>query len=313
MSDSEEDVSVSGSEVDDEEIEVEMGDEDVHASDGDENDMDVGSNSSSVRWYQKEIWQLTKLPYYDDLERQANDTLATIKTGLAHAILLNDPVTGLLHWVPELERYIDYHGRRLNKDDHILFVRLLNCLVTKGNTFKDVKIAMHCLNKLLSKRDFILRGDVEIDWRPLLELYVEVSYKNLEEDGIFLMPDGFRAELQAYVSHARRYFSDDAPQQILDELRPLMCIWDEAVVRAWRMLELFMPMNLPAERQLTHGSALWLDEAWHWFVTVENNSLIETSILKMFVRLATECPGSVNWCDKLDVIFTKLIRSLSPW
>ncbi|VDM54378.1 unnamed protein product [Angiostrongylus costaricensis] len=232
-----------------------------------------------------------------------------IQAGLAHAVLLNDPVTGLVHWVPELERYIDYHGRRLSKDDHILFVRLLNCLVTKGNTFKDVKIALHCLNKLLGKRDFLLRGDLVIDWRPLLELYIEVSYKNLEEDGIFLMPDGFKAELHAYVSHARRYFSDDSPQQLLDELRPLMCVWDESVVRAWRLLELFMPMNIAAERQLTHGSGLWLDEAWHWFVTVENNSLVEASILKMFVRLSVECPGSINWYDKLDVVFTKLIRS----
>ncbi|KAK5979699.1 hypothetical protein GCK32_006987, partial [Trichostrongylus colubriformis] len=259
---------------------------------GDDNDMDIGSNSSCVKWYQKEIWQLTKLPYYDDLERQANKTIANIKVAINN------------HF-----RYIDYHGRRLSKDDHILFVRLLNCSVKKGNTFRDVKIAMHCLNKLLGKRDFLLRGDLEIDWRPLFELYVEVSYKNLEEDGIFLMPDGFRSELQAYISHSRRYFSDNATQQLLDELRPLMCVWDESIVRAWRLLEMFVPMNLPPDRQITHGSGLWLDEAWHWFTTVENNNLVETSILKMFVRLSVECPGSVDWTDKLDVIFTKLIRS----
>ncbi|KJH41163.1 HEAT repeat protein [Dictyocaulus viviparus] len=215
-SDSEDEISVSGSEAEEDDIDVEIGDEDVPASD--DIDMDIGSNSSCVKWYQKEIWQLTKLPYYDDLERQANKAIANIKAGLAHAILLNDPITGLMHWVPELERYIDYHGRRLSKDDHILFIRLLNCLVTKGNTFRDVKIAMHCLNKLLSKRDFLIRGDVEIDWRPLLELYVEVSYKNLEEDGVFLMPDGFRVELQTYIAYARRYFSDNAPQQLLDEI-----------------------------------------------------------------------------------------------
>ncbi|XGW03770.1 hypothetical protein V3C99_015156 [Haemonchus contortus] len=309
MSDSEDEVSVSGSEVEEDDLGVEIGDDDAPVSDGDDNDMDIGSNSSCVKWYQKEIWQLTKLPYYEDLERQANKTIASIKAGLSHAILLNDPITGFLHWVPELERYIDYHGRRLSKDDHILFVRLLNCLVKKGNTFKDVKIAMHCLNKLLGKRDFLLRGDLEIDWRPLFDLYVEVSYKNLEEDGIFLMPDGFRNELQTYISHSRRYFSDNATQQLLDELRPLMCVWDESIVRAWRLLEMFVPMNLLPDRQITHGRGLWLDEAWHWFITVENNNLVEASILKMFVRLSVECPGSVDWTDKLDVIFTKLIRS----
>ncbi|KAK6030937.1 hypothetical protein OSTOST_02917 [Ostertagia ostertagi] len=58
------------------------------------------------------------------------------------------------------------------------------------------------------------------------------------------------------------------------------------------------------------GSGLWLDEAWHWFVTVENNNLVEASILKMFVRLSVECPGSVDWTDKLDVIFTKIPASM---
>lgn len=32
------------------------------------------------------------------------------------------------------------------------------------------------------------------------------------------MPDGFRSELQGYITHARRYFSDNAPQQLLDEV-----------------------------------------------------------------------------------------------
>ncbi|CAJ0595301.1 unnamed protein product [Cylicocyclus nassatus] len=46
---------------------------------------------------------------------------------------------------------------------------------------------------------------------------------------------------------------------------------------------------------------------FHWRKTCQY--LVEGSILKMFVRLSVECPGSVNWRDKLDVIFTRLIRS----
>ena len=85
-----------------------------------------------------------------------------------------------------------------------------------------------------------------------------------------------------------------------------MCPWDECIVRAWRLLDLFMPMNFPAAMQDEKGAGLWLDEAWHWYTAVENNSLIEGSLLKMFARLSYEAPGYVDWSEKLDNIFTKV-------
>lgn len=85
-----------------------------------------------------------------------------------------------------------------------------------------------------------------------------------------------------------------------------MCPWDECIVRAWRLLDLFMPMNFPNPLQDTKGAGLWIQEGWHWYTIIENNSLIEGNILKMFARLSYEAPGYFDFTDYLDVICTKV-------
>ena len=74
------------------------------------------------------------------------------------------------------------------------------------------------LKLISSRRDFLVREDLVIDWEPLYQLYTEVMYKNLEEDGLFLLPEGFKTELHTLIFYARSYFSDDAPQELLDKV-----------------------------------------------------------------------------------------------
>ncbi|PAV61364.1 hypothetical protein WR25_26372 [Diploscapter pachys] len=312
MSESEDEISLSGSdsedpaaeEIDNEEMIIE---DEPPTSDGDDA---MSESQSPARQFQKEFWQHRFLPYYSDLESQANRYLSEIKAGLAHSIALNDPQVGFIHWTLELERYIDLYGKRFSKEDHVNFVKIYLPFVVKGSIWRNTKISIHALNMLIGKRDYLMRGDLIIDWRPLYELYVEVAYKNLEEDGIFLMPDGFKSELYTLIFYARNYFSDSATQELLDELRPLICIWDESIIRAWKLLDLFLPMNMTPDLHPTIGSGLWFEEAWHWFTVPENNSLIDPNILKLFGRLSYECPNLIDWTDKLDMIFTKMIRSL---
>ncbi|CAD6193666.1 unnamed protein product [Caenorhabditis auriculariae] len=318
MSDSEDDdVSISGSEGDQEDDEVEMEEIDDGGnelenviSDLDDNDAVSEGGDKRAKWFQKEIWQLKKLPYYADLEKQANQHFINVKQGLANSVLLNDAAIGFTHWILELERYIELYNRRFSKEEHIQMIKLLLPLVVKGQIFRNVKIAMHALNILLSKRDFLLRGDLCIEWRPLHDLYMEVAFKSLEEDGVFLIPEGFRSDLHTLVFYARNYFNESAVQELLDECRPHMCVWDEAMIRSWKILDMFVPMNFVPAIQHTLGSVLWFDEAWHWYTSVENNSLFEPHIMKMFARISYECPGLVDWTPKLDLIFNKLIRSL---
>ena len=52
--------------------------------------------------FQKEHWQLRYLPYYSELEAQANRHFSEIKAGLAHSIALNDIRYGFDNWSREL-------------------------------------------------------------------------------------------------------------------------------------------------------------------------------------------------------------------
>ncbi|CAB3398985.1 unnamed protein product [Caenorhabditis bovis] len=314
MSDSDDDVS-SGSITDCDDIdEGEMEEEEVLdnenlTSDG-EQDTDEHVDKRTEKYFQKEYWQIKKLPYYKEIEEQANIHFIRIKKGLADVVLLNDAATGFSHFVLELERYIDYYGRRFSKEEHIQLVQLLIPMITKGNIFRNVKIAIRAVTTLLNKRGFILREDLVIDWRPLYELYVEVTFKNLEEDGVMLLPENFRQDLHLMLYYARLYFKEESVQELLDECRPYMCVWDESCIRAWKLMEVFTCMNMPIEKQRVYGTALWFEEAWHWFESIDNNSLIDNTLMKMFMRISAECPGCIDWSGKMDLLFTRVLRSL---
>ncbi|CAI2354209.1 unnamed protein product [Caenorhabditis sp. 36 PRJEB53466] len=295
MSDSEDDIS-SGSVTEVEDIEEEdadleeeldVTDIDPMASDGEVDDNPDDVDKKREKHFRKEIWQLKKLPYYAELEEQANQHFLMIKKGLAESVLLSDASTGFCHWTMELDKYIDFYGRRFSKEEHIQLINIFLPLVKKGCIYRNVKIAMRTLYTLLCKKDYLTRQDLVIDWRPLMDLYVEVAFKNLEEDGIFLLPT-----------------------EVLDEVRPYMCIWDESCLRYWKLLDLFLCTSMPIERQFTHGTGVWFDEAWYWYEEITNNSLFETQAIKMFARLSVECPGHIDWTDKLDLIFSRLLRAL---
>lgn len=66
-------------------------------------------------FFQKEFWQHRFLPYYSDLESQANRYLSEIKAGMAHSIALNDPQVGFIHWTLELERYAVIFLKKISK------------------------------------------------------------------------------------------------------------------------------------------------------------------------------------------------------
>lgn len=56
------------------------------------------------RMYQKTFWQQAHLPYFLDLDREADDQFSRIKTGLAAAIILRDIRPAFVHFIQELNK-----------------------------------------------------------------------------------------------------------------------------------------------------------------------------------------------------------------
>ncbi|GMT08718.1 hypothetical protein PFISCL1PPCAC_15 [Pristionchus fissidentatus] len=276
-----------------------------------ENDDDVMEDADPNRLiFQKTVWTLQKLPYSAEIEEQADEHFRVIKTGFAHSVLLKDIRRGMLHYCTELDRYISLHSYRFTKEDHIALLRLLAPFIKKGEIYRDVRVMIRTMTTLLKKRDCLTRNDITFDWRPIYELYEEVAYGNLEEDGVFLMPEGFKDDITKFIRVVREFWPLEATQHILDEFRPLLCPWDEAMLKGMKMLQMFLPTVMTREEHAEFGAGLWFEEVWHHFVSIQSNSLVEPYQVHLFTRVSRDCPGLIDWSDKLNLMFSKLMRSL---
>ncbi|VDM34354.1 unnamed protein product [Toxocara canis] len=56
------------------------------------------------RMYQKTFWQQAHLPYFVDLDREADEQFSRIKTGLAASIILRDIRPAFAHFIQELNK-----------------------------------------------------------------------------------------------------------------------------------------------------------------------------------------------------------------
>ncbi|KAI1720671.1 proteasome-substrate-size regulator, mid region domain-containing protein [Ditylenchus destructor] len=282
----------------------------INESDMEETTLDMEIPVEETSRFQKEIWQLRLLPYNEELKRDADSYFSHIKTGLAHSVLYRDARPGFIYWVCELDRFMQLYSRRFTKTDHINIVQLLASALTIDKLdFRVVKVVSSVLSTLLSRKNLLSRQDVQFYWKPLFDLYVEISYRNLEEDGVFLLPENLKKTLGGVILEMNNYFSESATQEILDEVRPMICPWDDSMNKALSIMCLFLPTTLKPEEHKKFGANLWFDELWHWFACNECNSTVDEKILSIFARLAKDCPGYIDWSDKFELIFSKLIRA----
>uniref|UniRef100_A0A1I7YJA7 BLM10_mid domain-containing protein n=1 Tax=Steinernema glaseri TaxID=37863 RepID=A0A1I7YJA7_9BILA len=273
---------------------------------------DTGAADTDDPRFQKVIWQLKYLPYSDAIEEEADQWFVRIKDGLAHAILKRSIRPDFMYWLEDLQRYLGSYSLRFTKTDHVNLIKLLYNVVTmKDCDFRLVKCSCRVLNTLLSRKELLSRNDLVLEWRPLYELYVLVSYKNLEDDGLFLLPDRLKNTIESAIIACRTYFPKESTREILNEVRPCFCIWDDAAVRGITIGSLFLNTLMDKETTAEHGAGLWFDEFWHWYEAIEVNNVMEGKLVSLFMRLARDCVGFVDWKPKYDFIISKIMRCLN--
>ncbi|KAF7632271.1 hypothetical protein Mgra_00008341 [Meloidogyne graminicola] len=251
------------------------------------------TQDDEVSQFQRVLWHHKLLPYQGELEEEADYYFSAVKSGIAYSVLMRDSKPSLIIWVYELDRFIKLHSFRFTKQDHINLLNLLyNTLIMKN---LDLRVA------LLSS------DDVQFNWRPLYDLYVQVAYKNLEEDGVFLIPGDIDKFLDATILDCNRFFPNFATQEILDEARPYFCPCDSST-RAFKILSIFLPTCLANEEHDLFGAKLWIDELL-FFLTAPG--IIERqNIFNLFARLAIFSPGYFDFSPYFNFFFTCLLSSL---
>ncbi|XP_012226473.1 proteasome activator complex subunit 4B-like [Linepithema humile] len=284
--------------------------------DTEDNPMMSSSSSSSSSSFrtdlgfrpQKELVYNKLLPYADEFDVEARKWLAEIKGNLGYAVMLRE-IKGCTCWLSGLDTYIELCGMKFSKEDHITFVKLVYELFTIPNLEVDfiTGIARTLIN-LLNKKELISPDELELPWRPLYEL-LQPLRKN--SAGIYRPPSFFANLLYCVIRCVKTYFPLNATQEILDELRPLLCPFDEsAACESTLLLECFLPLQLPPKHH-SMGYQLWFDEFMTMWKVCHNAPQWEDSIMWLMAKLATHNIGYIDWEPHFPLMFTRFIRCLN--
>ncbi|XP_033974849.1 proteasome activator complex subunit 4B-like [Trematomus bernacchii] len=260
---------------------------------------------------QKVIVYNSMLPYTDRLELEATELLAEIKANLSRAVLLRELWPGVALWCRKLFSFLKLYGRRFSKEDHILFIKLLYELVTLPNLEPNMMLGYaRLLIQLLKKKELLSRDDLQLPWRPLYALYERVVYSKNEHLGLVWFPNSVDHILKALIKSCRLYFPASCTKEMLDEWRPLLCVFDMVMQKAISNMELFLPTIMPQEEH-SQGFQLWFDELINLWISVQNQPSWEGHLVNLFARLANDNIGYVDWTPYIPTIFTRILRSLN--
>ncbi|XP_061787911.1 proteasome activator complex subunit 4B-like [Nerophis lumbriciformis] len=260
---------------------------------------------------QRELLYNGLLPYSDRLDREASELLADIKWNLSRAVLLRELWPGVAFWTRKLFSFLKLYGRRFSKDDHVLFIKLLYDLVTMPDLEPHMMQSYaRLIIQLLKKKELLSRDDLQLPWRPLYQLFEKVVHSKTEHLGLIWFPNSVEHILKALIKSCRPYFPASSTKEMLEEWRPLLCVFDVAMQKAISNMELFLPTIMPPEEH-AQGFRLWFDELMELWVSVQNQPSWEGHLVNLFARLANDNIGYVDWTPHLATIFTRILRSLN--
>ena len=132
--------------------------------------------------------------------------------------------------------------------------------------------------------------------------HLSLSYKNsnIESQGFY-----------KFIKYARIYFNVEATQEILDEIRPLMCPFDLSMTKAFERANLFLPTivyDLEAEKSFRYETKRF--KIVHWIFRVFNAFVTNSNRLWTveFMNLWTTLNAQQNW----EPVSSFLLDSSSP-
>eukprot|EP01135_Chromosphaera_perkinsii_P010624 Nk52_evm24s2192 gene=Nk52_evmTU24s2192 len=248
------------------------------------------------------------LPYADCIDEEADAYWIQIKTEICKSIAVNELDVSLVFWLNELRRYLDAYRMRVSKEDlESLCLALYSLIVLPEIDQNTRHVAVRTLTKLLKKKDLLPSMSFVLDWRPLLDL-VNSHFFPKTRCSVYMKIGSYGSNLFSMIEASRRFFPENATQEMLDYFRPWFCLHDDSLLQAQAILVTF----LPTQRELNpeKGYKLWFDlfmEMWSW---VENMQQWDANFLGLYGRLSCDCIGKIDWEPYLDFLFKKILNCL---
>mmetsp|Transcript_4954 Transcript_4954/g.18633 ORF Transcript_4954/g.18633 Transcript_4954/m.18633 type:complete len:1855 (-) Transcript_4954:73-5637(-) len=213
----------------------------------------------------------------------------------------NQLTTLLLSTLRLLFRYTFICHFQLTLAEKQQLVLILFDILVDENTEPAVqtKVAQHMSNLLKTKDPF--DADFQVPWRPLWDLLHRYYFKsnNLLR---YVPPPSHASNVRHLIGTIKKYFPVESVDEILCEVKPLLCVFDHMFCVGLGLMSLF----LPATRRHPHEEALnLLMTYWEWN---DANPAIDYYIISYLSHLAMDKCGHVDFSPYMDLIFTNTLR-----
>ncbi|XP_065180850.1 proteasome activator complex subunit 4B-like [Sycon ciliatum] len=249
------------------------------------------------------------LPYAELLDEEANEMLQDIITNLSAAILQREIRPGVVFWVSRLDHYMRIYDQRFTKEQHILLVKLLYSFITQPYlSYNVVEACSRILTDLLRKIKRLSRDDLVLDWRPLYDLVRRMCFCKTNRAGALHAPTMKTSNrIWLCVRKCRIYFSVESTQEMLNEMRPMLCPSDVVCDDALLMMSNFLPILLPPEHH-DKGFKLWFEELMELWLNMAHFDSRCASLMHLFTNLAEVNIGYIDWTPYLPRLFNIFLR-----
>eukprot|EP00095_Tigriopus_kingsejongensis_P000186 maker-scaffold41_size498431-snap-gene-0.12 protein:Tk00186 transcript:maker-scaffold41_size498431-snap-gene-0.12-mRNA-1 annotation:"proteasome activator complex subunit 4" len=191
---------------------------------------------------QKEIIYNGLLPYSHLMDLEARQSFVQIKSHLCQALALREIRPAGLIWMTRLSKYMRHYGFLFTLEDHLDLIHIILevLFLPECDPFM-VNKAAGVLVFLLKRKELIEPQHLTLPWRPFHDLYEKLMFSPFEHMGMLLNPSTLGKHLRTLNRLVRVYFPPEATQEILDEIRSLMCPYDVTMGKAVAYAEMFLP------------------------------------------------------------------------
>lgn len=235
--------------------------------------------------------------------------LKEVKAGLAKAVLQQDAQECVV-WVINLHKYVILYGLKFTRADHVYLIKVCFGLLTTKNVDPNLldKFAK-VLSALLKKKYLIPRTELQLDWRPLFDLFQFWEDSSPAVRGLLKAPQGFKAQIKAVVKVSRGYFTDCSTKEMVAKWSHMLCPADRSMATAIRYFSLFLPTtkDIPPEQSWQ----LWLPLFSNFWQTWGNSPVWEVDLLRLYSRLAFHRVGQVPWEPLMPDLYTRFMASFN--
>ncbi|VDO28298.1 unnamed protein product [Haemonchus placei] len=241
-------------------------------------DASVNVEDEKKRHFGRHEKKYVLLPYYSQLSIYLDEHFEHIKHGLVASVLVNENRPALRNYIYALKEFVETHGFRFSKGDHIKLIELLYLVMVKKDQWHDVvHYAARALEKLI-KASEIRPSEAKLSSTKLLgysDKFGKILPLNCES---MLLPNALK---KVYVFNSRR------KESIIDQYLTSSC-----------------------EDHKKYGAGLWFQTMWKMYEVAEMGKKWGDDLPNFFATLIYHNPDFMDWRPLYDTIFTRIIRAL---